>query len=251
MCNCFITCLRKFIVGIVDTICIVDRGIVILMTINRINPIKANLGYCLENPFKVDISQFFQELGRLGYKKRQQVLGIDNDGKPARLETVSRNTTTVEYNDDKGMIVLRNPKVIEKDVDEIENVLFDKLEVMKDDFKFLELLKVDLILTDKMALKEIGKYNNKNIINELNSIFSQNFQSGNIRVISTNNTFDKEIALNAMKDYFEINISPYVPRPEYYLFQIVLRGKYDYVKKNIPLIDDRIKETITYIEGEN
>ncbi len=241
--------MRKFIVGIVDTVGIADTvGIVILMTINRINPIKTNLGYCLENPFKVDINQFFQELGELGYKKRQQVLGIDNDGKPARLETVSRNTTTVEYNDDKGMIVLRNPKVIEKDVDEIENVLFDKLVVVKDDFKFLELFKVDLILTDKMALKEIGKYNDKNIINKLNSIFSQNFQSGNIRIISTNDTFDKEIGLNAMKDYFEVNISPYVSRPEYYLFQIVLRGEYDSVKENIPLIDDKIKDTIMYIE---
>lgn len=234
-----------FIVDIVES----DMGI--LMTINRINPIRANLGYCLEDPFKIDINQFFQELGELGYKKRQQVLGIDIDGKPARLETVAKNTTTVEYNSDKGMIILRNPKVSEKYGDEIENVLFYKLKVVEDDFRFLELLKVDLILTDKMALEEIGKYNNENLINKLNSIFSREFQSGNIRIISTNNKFDGKIALNAMEDYFEVSISPYVLRPEYYQVQIVLRGEYDYVKGNIPSIDDKIKDTIMYIEGED
>ena len=69
--------------------------------------------------------------------------------------------------------------------------------------------------------------------------------------MSTNKKFERKKALNEIEDYFEINISPYVPRPEYYQFQIVLRGKYDYVKENLKLIDDNVKKTISFIEGED
>lgn len=217
------------------------------MTI-RVTNRTGNFLYSFEDPLKVDTNLLFKELESVGFDKMGQTFAITSTGRPTQLHSTQKGLIHVTYDMERHHLAINSREYNSEEVENVESILFKKMQLIKEDFDFVEFNKVALVLTSKSAITQLPKWQNPEIVTFFNGIFSLDFQNFGIRLMSTEKEFDEKTPMNKFKVYHELHITPYVSRPEYYYVQIIIRGGFDHVKNLMNCID--IEDIIQFVEGK-